>query len=164
MLKMNHFFVLMLFLTAPAALAYADTASGLPIPRFVALKSAETNVRTGPGQRYPIQWVYRRDGMPVEVIEEFDLWRKVRDAEGAAGWVHKTMITGKRNVMVKDKKAQIVRIDADLKSKPLLKVEPSVVMRLVECAPEWCRIQVSGRKGWIEKKYLWGVYKEEVFD
>lgn len=162
MQKKRYFFLLLLFLLP--ALAQAAATSGLPIPRFVALKNDETNLRTGPGTRYPIQWVFRREGMPVEVVEEFDLWRKVRDADGTAGWVHKTMITGKRNVIIKSKQAQIVRIDADAKSKPLLKVEPMVVMRLVECTSEWCRIQVSGRKGWIEKRYLWGVYKEEVFD
>lgn len=155
---------LSLFMLAAPLAANAQTASGLTIPRFVALKSAETNVRTGPGTRYPIQWVFRREGMPVEVIDEFELWRKVRDSEGTAGWVHKTMIAGKRNVMVKGKQPQIVRGDADAKAKPLLKVEPAVVMRLVECTAEWCRIQVTGRKGWIEKKYLWGVYKEETFD
>jgi len=156
--------LLLLLVFTTLGTTHADTTSGLAIPRFVALKSSETNLRTGPGTRYPIQWVFRREGMPVEVIEEFELWRKVRDADGTAGWVHKTMITGKRNVMVKGKQSQIVRSEPEAKAKPLLKVEPAVVMRLVECNPDWCRIQVSGRKGWIEKKYLWGIYKEEVFD
>jgi SH3-like domain-containing protein len=142
----------------------AETPSGLPIPRFVSLKNAETNVRTGPGTRYPISWVYRREGLPVEVVEEFDLWRKIRDAEGTSGWVHKMMVEGQRNVMVTGKEARIVRIDADGKSKPLLKVEPGVIARAVECVPAWCRVQVSGRKGWLEKRYLWGVYPQETFD
>ena len=143
---------------------FAANTSGLPVPRFVSLKNEETNIRTGPGTRYPIQWVYRRAGMPVEVIEEFDLWRKVRDAEGTAGWVHKTMIVGTRHVMIKGKEARVVRIDADAHAKPILKAEPSVTASLLECNPSWCRIQLSGRKGWIEKDYLWGVYKDEVFD
>lgn len=139
-------------------------STGLPIPRFVSLKADEANIRTGPGTRYPILWVYRRSGMPVEVIEEFDMWRKIRDAEGTTGWLHKTMLDGKRNAIIKGKKAQIVRIDHDKDSKALIKVEPTVVVRLVECIKDWCRIQISGRKGWLEKTALWGVYPNEVIE
>jgi SH3-like domain-containing protein len=151
-------------LLALPALAGEGTNSGLPIPRFVALKNDETNIRTGPGTRYPIQWIYRRAGMPVEVIEEFDLWRKVRDMDGTSGWVHKTMVIGKRSVLIKGNETRVVRIDADARAKPILKLEPAVIASLLECAKDWCRIQISGRKGWIEKQYLWGVYKDEVFD
>lgn len=155
--------VFLALLLAPAA-GRAANDSGLPIPRFVTLRNDETNVRTGPGTRYPIAWVYQREGMPVEVVEEYDLWRKVRDMEGTTGWVHKSLIAGKRNALVRGKTARVVRIDAEEGAKPLLKVEPMVIVRLMECGKDWCRIQVSGRKGWIEKKYLWGVYPDEVFD
>lgn len=138
--------------------------SGLEIPRFVTLRSDEVNVRTGPGTRYPIQWVYRRAGMPVEVVEEYDLWRKIRDVEGTTGWVHKSLLDGRRNVMVKAKEPQLVRVDPASEAKPILKAASMVVGRLIECTPDWCRMQVSGRKGWIEKQYLWGVYPQEVFD
>jgi len=138
--------------------------SGLPLPRFVSLKNDEVNVRTGPGTRYPIQWVYRRVGMPVEVVEEYDVWRKIRDAEGTAGWVHKTMLDGKRNVMIKGKEPRVMRIDPEARAKPMLKAEPMVIARLLECQLDWCRLQISGRKGWVEKKYLWGVYATEIFD
>lgn len=157
----KRLYLLFALLAAPAQ---AANTSGLPIPRYVSLKADEANVRTGPGSRYPIQWVYRKQGMPVEIVEEYDLWRKIRDVEGATGWVHKTMLDGKRSVMIRAKEAQLVRIDPDPKSRPLLKVEPMVLARPVECQPDWCRIQVSGRKGWIEKKYLWGVYPKEVFE
>jgi len=154
---------LILFLILPGAALAANT-SGLPVPRFVSLKSEEVNVRTGPGMRYPIQWVYRRAGMPVEVIDEYDLWRRIRDVEGVTGWVHKSMLDGKRTAMIKGKEARVMRIDPEPGAKPMLKAEPMVTGRLLECQPEWCRIQVTGRKGWVEKKYLWGVYAEEVFD
>ena len=156
------FHFLMIVLLASPALA-ANT-SGLPIPRFVTLKPDEVNVRTGPGTRYPIQWVYRRSGLPVEVVEEYDIWRKIRDAEGTAGWVHKNMLDGKRTASIKGKEAQVLRIDPEPKAKPMLKAEPAVIGKLLECQIDWCRIQVSGRKGWVEKKYLWGVYPEEVLD
>ena len=138
--------------------------SGLPIPRFVALKNAETNVRTGPGTRYPIQWVYRREHMPVEVIEEFEYWRKVRDMEGSSGWVHKTMLDGRRYIIVNSKEAQLLRIAPEAKAKPVLKIEPMVIARVDECEAQWCRLQLAGHKGWMEKKYLWGVYAPETFD
>lgn len=138
--------------------------SGLPIPRFVVLKSEEVNIRTGPGTRYPIQWVYRREGLPVEIVEEFEHWRKIRDMEGASGWTHKTMLSGKRNALVKAAEPRVIRSEPSVKGRPLLKVEPTVIVQLVECEKTWCRIQVTGRKGWLEKKYLFGVYPEEIFD
>ncbi len=150
----------------PAALAVPETgeSTGLPVPRFVSLKSAEVNIRTGPGMRYPIQWVYRREGLPVEIVEEFDLWRKIRDIEGTAGWVHKTMIDGDRTAVIHSKEAQIVRTNPEKDARPVLKAEPMVIASVIECEVRWCRVQVSGRKGWIEKKHLWGVYPDEVFD
>ncbi len=154
-------FILLLFAHSPA---HAANTSGLPVPRFVSLKSDEVNVRTGPGTRYPIAWVYRRAGMPVEVIEEYDLWRKIRDVEGTTGWVHKSMLDGKRTAMIRGKSPRVLRIDPEASAKPMLKAEPMVTGRLLECQPDWCRIQLSGRKGWVEKKYLWGVYAAEIFD
>lgn len=137
-------------------------SSGLPVPRFVSLKSDEVNVRTGPGTRYPILWVYRRAGMPVEVIEEFDMWRRIRDIEGTIGWVHKSMVEGRRNAVVRGKNAQLLRYEENDESRPLLKIEPMVTVRLVECGKNWCRVQVGGHRGWIRKKNLWGVYPEET--
>ncbi len=102
--------------------------------------------------------------MPVEVVEEFDLWRKIRDMEGTTGWVHKTMLEGKRNAMIKGKTAQILRIDHEKDAKPLLKAEPMVVGKIVECEKDWCRIQIDGRKGWLPKSTLWGVYADEVIE
>jgi SH3-like domain-containing protein len=162
----SFLFILASFLLATPAQAATTNInnSGLPIPRFVALKAEETNIRTGPGTRYPIQWVYHREGLPVEVVEEFEHWRKIRDMEGTAGWVHKTMIAGARNALIKAKSARIVRAEPSAKGRPLLKVEPAVIAKLAECEKDWCRIQITGRKGWIEKKYLFGVYPEEIFD
>ncbi|MCE2927389.1 MAG: hypothetical protein LW823_07105 [Rickettsiales bacterium] len=142
----------------------ATSGSGLPIPRFVSLKNQETNVRTGPGTRYPIAWIYRRENLPVEVIEEFDHWRKIRDIEGSTGWVHKMMLDGNRHVIINGDKPRLLRIDHDAAAKPVLKAEPGVIASVLECELVWCRIQVASRKGWIEKKDVWGVYKEEIFD
>lgn len=159
-------YCLIIFLAtfAFAAGASAANTSGLPLPRFVSLKSEEVNVRTGPGTRYPIQWVYHRAGMPVEVIEEYDVWRKIRDVEGTTGWVHKNLLDGKRMVMVKGSEPHVIKNDPEADAKNILKAEPMVTARLMECDPDWCRIQISGRKGWIEKKYLWGVYPGDIIE
>ncbi len=151
---------LFLLLALPALAEDRPTASGLPVPRFVSLKSSEINVRAGPGTRYPILWVYRREGLPVEIIEEFEHWRKIRDAEGTTGWVHKGMVEGTRNVLIRGK-TQVLRTDPEENGTPLLRVAPQVLARLMECKAQWCRIQVQGRKGWVLRKYLWGVYEKE---
>jgi len=160
---MKRFIFVFILSLIPSA-SYAVNPSGLPLPRFVSLKSDETNARTGPGTRYPISWVYRKPHMPVEVVDEFDMWRKIRDMDGTTGWVHHTMLSGKRYAMIKGKEALVMHIDATEDSKPLFKAAPTVIGLLSECTPHWCRMQVSGRKAWIQKDYLWGVYPHEVFD
>ena len=87
---------------APRARAGSDTAiatgsvSGLPVPRFVSLKSDRVNVRSGPNKDQDVRWVYTRAGMPVEVTAEFENWRRIRDWEGAEGWVYHSLLSGKR--------------------------------------------------------------------
>lgn len=154
-----RYFLILLLLAAPAALA-----AGLPLPRWASLKSDDINARTGPGLRYPIAWVYRKSGLPVEIIEEFGAWRRIRDADGTLGWVHESMVTAKRTAMVTGKEAHVVRFDPSETARPMMKVDPKVVARLVECRREWCRIQAAGHKGWIEKQYLWGVYPAEIIE
>lgn len=158
MMNIKLFAIVILFFPA---YALAAGESGQPVPRWVSLKSNEVNVRTGPGTRYPIQWIYRRDAMPVEVIEEFDLWRKVRDVEGATGWIHKSMLQGRRTIIIKSGEAKILRTDPTPDSRPVVKAQPLVIGQLMECKPLWCRIQVDKHRGWLEKKFLWGVYAAE---
>ena len=74
--------------------------SGLTLPRFVSLRASEVNMRTGPGTRYPIAWVYKQRNLPVEIVDEFDTWRRIRDWEGSEGWVHQSMLHGRRSIMV----------------------------------------------------------------
>lgn len=164
---LRRFFTLLaLCLVAPAAFAAPDLSilnpSGLPIPRFVSLKSGDVNVRVGPGKRYPIRWHYSRAGLPVQIIEEFAHWRKIRDHEGSVGWVHKGIIDGKRNAMVIDK-PQTLYAKPDATSKPVMRAEPLVIGRLKECKPDWCRIEIQKQKAWIRKTDIWGVTREEVF-
>lgn len=160
-MRLASLFFLALISSAHAA---DEMPSGLPVPRFVSLKSDETNLRTGPGTRYPILWVYRRAHLPVEVVDEFDTWRKIRDREGAVGWVHHTMLSGKRYAIVLGMEPQTMRIDHKDDARPLYKVEPGLVAAIDECEELWCRLQVEGRKAWIRKENMWGAYESEQFD
>lgn len=157
------FCIMLLVFTVPAWAQMPARNSGLPIPRFVSLRSEEVNVRTGPGERYPISWVYRREGLPVEIIEEFDHWRKVRDYEGSEGWIHKSMLEGTRVALITNK-TRTLYYSPDDSSPPLMRAQPLVTGKLIACTQDWCRLQIEGRKGWIKKTQIWGVYKQEEFE
>lgn len=138
--------------------------SGLPIPRFVSLRSNKVFVRTGPALRYPIKWIYVKEGLPIEIIQEFDTWRKIRDLEGEEGWIHQSLLSGKRKALVNtEKDAYLFRKPVN-EAKHVAMLEPRVIVGLKECSGAWCSIEVSGFKGWIEKKSLWGVYEAEELD
>jgi SH3-like domain-containing protein len=160
---MRRFACLILLCLLPAASMAAEDAR-LPVPRFVSLKSAQINVRSGPGTRYPIAFVYRRDGLPVEIVEEFDQWRKIRDVEGGSGWVHRTMLDGRRMALIRGKKPQLLYSDPTEESGPVLKAAPMVQARLLACRKAWCRVSVQNVKGWLRKEALWGVYPDEQFE
>lgn len=151
-----------LLLLAAPAFADEEETEKLPVPRFVSIKSSEVNMRVGPGTRYSINWVYKRENYPVEIIEEFDQWRKIRDKDGTTGWVHKQMLQGRRYGIVQGA-VRVLRQDPEEKTRPVLRMEPGVIVRLIECEKDWCRLQVDGRKGWLEKKSFWGAYAKEEF-
>jgi len=134
--------------------------SGLPIPRFASLRSDEVNVRTGPGARYPIDWMFKRKAMPVEIVAEYENWRKIRDWQGASGWVHQSLLTGKRSFIISTKTASLYKTPAT-SAEVVAKLEPEVMGEIRSCAGDWCRVKVSGISGWIERGGMWGVYKSE---
>jgi len=135
--------------------------TNLPLPRFVSLKAAEANMRRGPSLTHKIDWVLTRRGMPLEVIAEYGHWRRVRDKDGAVGWVHYSLLSGTRSVIVeKDLVGLRARPEADAMTKAYL--EAGVVASLGECDPDWCRIAADGYKGWVEKTAIWGVAPDEV--
>jgi len=141
---------------------YAES-SELPVPRFVSLRSAKVNLRTGPGVRYPVDWVYMRKGLPVEIISEYDTWRRVRDWEGTEGWIHRSMLSGTRNALVSGK-LQTLRREPSGISPAVAHVEPGMIGTLLRCADSWCRIEFKGFEGWIERGNLWGVYPDETLE
>ncbi len=133
----------------------------LPLPRFVSLRSEKTYVRTGPALRYPIKWVYKQKGLPVEIVQEFDAWRKVKDYEGDLGWVHQSLLTGERTVLIDHVDPVPVRQGFSSDSKMVARLEPLVSANLKKCSDDWCRVETHGYDGWVERKYLWGIYDSE---
>lgn len=137
------------------------TEKALPLPRFVSLREDEVNLRAGPGERYPIDWVLTRKGMPVEILQEFDVWRKIRDAQGSEGWVHQRMVSGLRTVSITGA-VHTLHANPDPTSPAVARAEPGVIARLLECHGDWCRIEAKAIKGWTRRADLWGVYADET--
>jgi len=133
----------------------------LPIPRFVSLKADEVNMRAGPGESYPVEWVYTRKGLPVEVVKEYDQWREVRDVDGTKGWVHRVMLSGQRTIQVTGATARTGYDKPSADGRSVFRAEPGVQGTLLGCEPGWCRVEISGVKGWMSMGDLWGVYPED---
>ena len=154
-----------LIAVASGGMARAAEKSTDPVPRFVSLRADTVNLRTGPGNRYPIEYVYHRKGYPLEIVAEFDQWRQVRDWQGTEGWVHQRMVTGARNVVVQGNQ-HILRQSGDSGAAPVAKLDPGVIAHLLECNDSWCRIDVqngaSDVKGWLARSEIWGLLPGEV--
>jgi SH3-like domain-containing protein len=147
----------------PTRDAIIKRGSGLPVPRFASLRSDEVNVRSGPGTRYPIEWVFQRKNMPVEVVAEFDTWRKIRDWQGTSGWVHQSMLVGKRTIVVAGRQVSLRRTP-ESDSQVVAKVETSVQGELMSCKGSWCRVRIADYKGWIQRSDMWGIYPDEKIE
>ena len=139
----------------------AGRSTGLPVPRFVSLGADEVHLRFGPGREYPIRWVLARKGLPVEIIAEFDTWRKVKLPDGDEGWIHSSLLSSRRTVMIKDQIAALHRTPSD-DARVVLRAEPGVVGELLDCDQDWCRIDIQGRRGWLRRAALWGVLPGEA--
>jgi SH3-like domain-containing protein len=141
--------------------------SGLPLPRFVSLKSGRVNSRIGPGVNYAVDWMYLKPGLPMEIIQEYDNWRRVRDPDGAEGWVNQSLLSGRRTAIAapwqkgKDAKINLLS-DPDANSRTLAIVEPGVVGTIRSCNGEWCEMTFDGHTGWISQSLVWGAYPGEL--
>ena len=141
--------------------------SGLPIPRFVSLKASRVNVRIGPGEDYRIAWVFTRPGLPIEVIQEFDTWRRIRDSDGTVGWVFQSLLSGKRTAVVSpwsNDRPRPIRDAASPNAAITAYLAPGVMADIDECADGWCRLSGPDFDGWITQDQLWGVYPDEQID
>jgi Uncharacterized protein conserved in bacteria len=139
----------------------------LPIPRFVSLKSDRVNVRSGPNKDQEVRWVYTHAGMPVEITAEFENWRRIRDWEGAEGWVYHSLLSGKRTAMVLPKaKDELVPLfeSADIESAVTARLQSGVLGALKSCNGSWCQFGGKGFEGYIRQERLWGAYPNEKVD
>jgi SH3-like domain-containing protein len=121
------------------------------------------NLRTGPGLRYPVEWVYKRRDLPVQIEREFEVWRLIRDQEGVKGWVHQATLAPRRTAVVIGGE-QVLRQSADAGSEAVAKLKPGVILRLRSCeaAADWCQAQAGDYRGWIRRTEIWGTFPGEA--
>jgi len=134
-----------------------------PLPPFESLRWDKVNLRAGPGDNYPIRWVLTHRGMPVAVLDRFDVWRKIRDWQGSVGWVHERMLVGNRTVMVTGAR-RTLHADPNIDAKAVARADAGVVARLLACQGNWCRIEAQGVKGWVERHDIFGVTATETVE
>jgi len=141
--------------------------SGLPLPRFVSLKSDKVNVRAGPGRTHKVKWVFTKVAIPVEIVSEFDNWRRIRFADGTEGWVFHALLSSTRTALVRPwREDELVeaRSGPEATSPITARLEPMVIARVDACEREWCDVRGRGWQGYVRKEELWGVYPDEILD
>ncbi len=147
----------------PEAEPGKGSSTGLPLPRFASLRSDEVNLRAGPGTRYPIEWIYKRRDLPVEIEREFEVWRLVQDPDGIKGWVHQATLTGRRSFIVTGGDATLRR-EAQDTAAPVAILKPGVIGRIRSCAAasDWCHVQVGDYRGYLRRNQFWGMLPGEA--
>ncbi len=137
-------------------------ASGLPLPRWASLRADEVNMRSGPGTRYPIEWVYHRRDLPVQIEREFEGWRLIEDPDGVKGWVHQATLVGRRSFLVKGAE-RVLRRSASEDAAAVARLKPGVVGHLRACEPHaaWCEVQAGEYRGFLKRDEVYGVYADE---
>lgn len=158
--------VLLLSTNVSAQETVEEGETGLALPRMVSLRSNHINARSGPGARYPIEWVYMQKSAPVEIVAEFELWRKIKDWQGSESWMHKSMLSGIRTAKVISLGESNIYNKPDAKSKVIAKVEDEVVGEIKKCQTEtnFCLIKFSSIEGWVPRNNIFGVYPNEVIN
>ncbi|MCK5285282.1 MAG: SH3 domain-containing protein [Alphaproteobacteria bacterium] len=135
-----------------------------PLPRFLSINVDKVYVRTGPGKGFPVKWVFKKKGIPVEVILEYDVWRKIKDHDGDIGWIHKALLSGKRMGIIHSDSLVSMYRKPKSDSRIIAYAEPESLGRVESCKELWCKFISSGYKGWVKKNLIWGVYEDELFD
>lgn len=171
----NCIIIFLIFFFIPLNFSYAAEknlsqnigANGLPLPRFVSIKASKANARVGPGQNYPIIWIYERKKIPVEIIREYNNWRQVRDSDNQGGWIYYSLLSSKRTVLIspwnKNKMEMVIlRKTPEIHGKFLTFLEPGALALLNSCDGSWCEIEFPQVKGFIQQTQLWGVYPKEI--
>lgn len=155
--------ILTAVLAATPVAAQVGAVSGLPLPRFVSLKSDRVNLREGPSKEHRTAWVFQRAGLPVEITAEFDNWRRIRDSEGSEGWVLHSLLSGRRTALVAPwRKGEVVPLTSQAGGTNVsAQLQSGVVVSVRRCDKAWCRVSGKEFDGFVEQKMLWGVYANE---
>jgi len=138
-------------------------ASDLPLPRFVSISAGVANLRSGPGEQYPIEWVYKRKLYPLEIIAEYEQWRQVQDVDGTTGWMHRVLLSGTRTALVVRDLTSLHR-EASALAPEVARLKAGVIGEILECTPDWCRLDVDGVRGWATASALWGIFQDEIIE
>jgi SH3-like domain-containing protein len=137
-------------------LCFPEICEGFSSIRFASLRSDKVNIRVGPGKEYPVCGTYHRAGLPVLIVGELDIWRKIRDMKGGEAWVHKQMLMGQPTVVVHLEQPQNLHRQPDHKSPLIARVDFSVVGKVLDVKKDWCYVQFAQHKGWIHRSHVWG--------
>jgi SH3-like domain-containing protein len=156
-------FSVIILLSEPALAVEKGAVTNLPLPRFVSLKASKANARRGPSLSHRIDWVYKRKHMPLEIYAEYENWRRVRDIDGAGGWVHYSLLSGVRTAILKVNMQPLTK-GPDENSNIVARFEKDVIAKIEKCELKWCQLTTGGYKGWVPKTSIWGVYDEELRD
>ena len=163
MLKM-FIICLILINTSFASAKTLGNETGLKIPRFVSLKSDNSNLRIGPSENYPVKIKYIVANMPVEIIDEYKNWRKIIDYEENEGWIHKNLIKGKRFAIVNTPYENGLQVFNKPKGSNIGKIGKKNILEIKTCLINWCKIEYKKNKGWVNKINLWGIYEKEIIN
>lgn len=136
--------------------------TGLPLPRFVSMKASEGNVRRGPSRSHRIDWVFKHRDMPLQITAEFGHWRRVQDRDGLGGWMHYTLLSGTRTVIVQTERPLLV--SANDGAQHAAELQGGVIARIERCDPDWCKLNARGHRGWTRRDGLWGLKDGEVLE
>ncbi|KRS18950.1 SH3 domain-containing protein [Roseovarius indicus] len=147
----------------PARADERGPVTNLPLPRFVSMKAAEANVRRGPSLTHRIDWVFKHEDTPLEITAEHGHWRRVRDRDGAGGWVHYSLLSGVRTAIAEQDMLEL-HAQPDPNAIVIARLEIGVIARIETCTPGWCRLEVAGYEGWTPKETIWGVAADEILE
>ena len=136
--------------------------TGLEIPRYVSLKSDDANIRVGPSKNYPIKIKYIIKSYPLKVLEEYEDWRKVEDFKKNIGWIHKSLISGTRTGIVLSNNNKTTKLLNTLGGDLIGEIGKGNIIFLEKCKIDWCLVSSGNYKGWMDKKYIWGVNEKEI--
>ena len=156
--------ILVIFFSTSSYAKNIGVETGFELPRYVSLKSNDSNLRVGPSKNYPISIKYVIDNFPIQIIDEYKNWRKIIDFENNTGWIHKSLIKGDRFILTVNKNENVKKIYNRPNGKLVGEIKSNNIINLENCLIDWCYISHIDISGWIYKDFIWGVYKDEIYN